>query len=134
MRRVPVYLAWYFLRIRKHHGELGYFDRRFENVDSKQMLIEVQMVQELYERHLILLPGKKPDRKKAFNPRSYTALPGLVFEVAGEGDRIPYWSAFEIAPLGHYFLRELAVSVLVSAVKTLSVAVIGALVALWLNG
>lgn len=135
MRRVPVYLAWYFLRIRKHHGEQGYFDERFENMDSERMLVEVQMLGDLANRRLILLP-EETDREKTFNPLEFTdpRIPGFVFRQTGKEDTIPYWNSFSIAPLGHYFLRETAVSLALSAIGTFLVALVGALVANWLSG
>ena len=47
MDKVPIYLLWFFFRIKKHRREETYLDQRFEGMDLDTMLIEVQMLSEL---------------------------------------------------------------------------------------
>lgn len=133
MDRAPLYLTWYFLRVRRHHGEPSYLERRFENMNHDRMAIEVQMLRELKEQRLILLPEDSVE-EKVFDPLSYSPEPDALVFRAGTQMAVPYWRSFSITPLGHYFIRETVASLVSSAVGTAAVAFVGALVALLING
>lgn len=38
--KLPVYLLWFLLRIRRHAGELDYFSKRFDGMPMDKMVIE----------------------------------------------------------------------------------------------
>ena len=126
---MPIYLLWFFLRIRKHGGEKDYFVNRFENMERGEMLIETQMVGQLYERGLIMLP--EMDGEKVFDPLAHSPLPGVTVRTAGTEFRIGYWKRFELTPSGKYLLREMLVSGLGTVGWTVFVAAVSAAVALF---
>lgn len=53
MDTVPIYLLAYFLKIRKHSGEVGYLERRFERYDATRAADEETMLRELVDLHLV---------------------------------------------------------------------------------
>lgn len=57
--KTPLYLSCYLLKIRRHAGERGYLESRFADMGFSDMLTEVQMLQQLYDRGLIGLPSEK---------------------------------------------------------------------------
>ena len=130
MEKMPLYLLWYFLRIRKHSGELDYFSSRFEDMDIDRMSIEVQMIRDLYERKLILLPTETTE--KVFNPLTRSPRPGLIIHRFGRQETVPYWKYFHITPLGKYLLREMLASGLGAVGWTVFTAAVAAIVALFL--
>ncbi|MEG2934751.1 MAG: hypothetical protein RR842_14350, partial [Gordonibacter sp.] len=77
MEKVPLYLQWFFIRIRNHSDEEDYFVKRFENMSREKMLIETQMIGDLHKRGLILLSDKREN--KVFNPLVFTDSNGAVF-------------------------------------------------------
>ena len=131
--RIPIYLLWYLLRIRRHSGELDFFAKRFAAMDEQKMLIEVQMTGELYKRGLILLPSEKKG-EKVFNPLEVSAGPGIIVTRAGTEQRISYWKMFGITPAGKYVVIETLFEMAGGAAKTLFVALIGGAAALLLHG
>lgn len=131
--RVPIYLLLYLLIIRKHSGELDFFVKRFAEMSEEKMLVEVQMVGELYKRGLILLPSEKKG-EKVFNPLEVSAGPGIIVTRAGTEQRISYWKMFGITPAGKYVVIETLFEMAGGAAKTLFVALIGGATALLLHG
>lgn len=127
--KTPAYLSFYLLRIRRHAFERDYFDKRFANMNLADMLIEVQMLQQLYDRGLIGLPSEKK-LSKTFGERFFSPSPGVAFEVACETDTIAYWSAFDLTPMGRYFIREKLFGFFTLSTWTFFVAALGALGAL----
>lgn len=126
---MPLYLLWYFLRIRKHGGETDYFVKRFENAKMDRMFIETQMVSELLRRGLILLPDE--EREKVFNPLTYTDESGATKHRSGTQTNIPYFPAFDITPAGKYLLREMLFSGIGSIGWAVFVAAVSAATALF---
>lgn len=131
--RIPIYLLWYLLRIRRHSGELDFFAKRFAAMDEQKMLIEVQMTGELYKRGLILLPSEKKG-EKVFNPLSVSAGPGISIMRAGTEQRISYWKMFDLTPAGKYVVIETILQLAGSTAKTFVIALVGAAAAILLHG
>lgn len=132
MERVPAYLAWYFLRIRGHHDEPGYLVERFADMGLDRMLLEVQMLDELYKRGLVSLTDRRDER--VFDPRRVEIAPGVTATTTGTEKRVTYPAMFVITPLGHYFLREAALSAVGTTAWTAIVALMGAAAATLLGG
>ena len=130
---IPVHLAWFLLRIRKHSGEDGFFEKRFADMGEERMLIEVQMVGQLFERGLILLPEKKTC-KKAFSQPALSAGRGITATGRSTEHIIEYWNAFALTPAGKYAVVETLFEMAGGAAKTLFVALIGGAAALLLHG
>ena len=123
--RVPVYLAWFFLRIRRHSGETDYFVTRFKDMPMKRMALEAHMVKELHRYGLIAIPDKTVE--KVFNPLTYSPEPGTFITRDGSDDpeiSIPYVKHFVVTPAGHYFLRESVCQFLGGMAWTIAVAVV----------
>lgn len=132
MERVPAYLAWYFLRIRSHHGKPGYLAERFTDMRLDRMLLEVQMLDELYKRGLVSLTDKRDER--VFNPHRVELAPGMTATTTGTETHVPYPAIFGITPLGHYFIRESLLSAVGTTAWTAIVALMGAAAAILLGG
>lgn len=124
--KTPLYLSCYLLKIRKHAGERGYLESRFADMGFSDMLVEVQMLQQLYDRGLIGLPAEKK-LSKTFGERFFSPSPGVTFEVACETDTIAYWSKFDLTPMGRYFVREKLFCLFTLSTWTFLVAALGAL-------
>lgn len=131
--KIPIYLLWYLLRIRRHSGELDFFAKCFAAMDEQKMLIEVQMTGELYKRGLILLPSEKKG-EKVFNPLSVSAGPGISIMRAGTEQRISYWKMFDLTPAGKYVVIETILQLAGSTAKTFVIALVGAAAAILLHG
>lgn len=131
--RVPIYLLLYLLIIRKHSGELDFFVKRFAEMSEEKMLVEVQMVGELYKRGLILLPSEKKG-EKVFNPLEVSAGPGITVTRAGTEQRISYWKMFDLTPAGKYVVIETILQLAGSTAKTFVIALVGAAAAILLHG
>lgn len=131
--RIPVYLLWYLLRIRRHSGEIDFFAKRFADMDEPKMLIEVQMAGELYKRGLILLPSEKKG-EKVFNPLTVSAAPGVSILRSGTEQRITYWKMFDLTPAGKYVIVETLFQLAGSTAKTFVIALVGAAAAILLHG
>lgn len=127
--KTPLYLSCYLLKIRRHAGERGYLESRFADMGFSDMLTEVQMLQQLYDRGLIGLPTEKK-LSKTFGERFFSPSPGVTFEVACETDTIAYWSKFDLTPMGRYFVREKLFCFFTLSTWTFFVAALGALGAL----
>lgn len=127
--KIPLYLAWYFLRIRKHSGENDYFVSRFADMEKDRMLIEVQMVEQLHKLNLVMLPDKRAD--KVFNPLAHSPAPGVTVHSAGTQEIVHYWERFDITPAGKYFVREAIISGIGTIGWTVFVAAVSAIVALF---
>lgn len=52
--KLPVYLLWFLLRIRRHAGELDYFSKRFDGMPMDKMVVETQMVSRPRRTRLLL--------------------------------------------------------------------------------
>lgn len=132
MERVPAYLAWYFLRIRGHHDEPGYLVERFADMGLDRMLIEVQMLDELYKRGLVSLTDRRDEM--VFGPHRIEIAPGVTATTTGAETRVSHPVMFGITPLGHYFLWEAALSAVGTTAWTAVVALMGAVAATLLGG
>lgn len=130
---IPVHLAWFLLRIRKHSGEDDFFEKRFADMGEERMLIEVQMVGQLFERGLILLPEKKTC-KKAFSQPAFSAGRGITVTRRSTEHIVEYWNAFALTPAGKYAVVETLFQLVGGVAKTLVVALIGAAAALLIHG
>ena len=130
---IPVHLAWFLLRIRKHSGEDGFFEKRFADMGEERMLIEVQMVCQLFERGLILLPEKKTC-EKAFSQPALSAGVGMTATRRSTEHIVEYWTAFALTPAGKYVVIETFFQLVGSVVKTFGVALLGAAAALLIHG
>lgn len=132
MERAPVYLAWYFLRIRRHHDQPGYLAKRFDNMELDRALLEVQMLDKLYKRGLVSLTDRRDEM--VFGPHGIEIAPGVTATTTGTETRVSYPVMFGITPLGHYFLREAALSAVGTTAWTAVVALMGAVAATLLGG
>ena len=130
MEKPPAYLLWFFLRSRKHGGENGYLVKRFADMDMERMLLEVVMLDELLKLHYILLADKTEE--KVFNPLVYSPRPGVTVHRVGTESRVPYPPSFEVAPAGHYALRELFIESVWKGIGTVATAAVGILIGLLL--
>lgn len=126
MEKVPLYLTWYFLKIRRHKMEEGYLEKRFAKMEKDKMCLETQMLNDLHKRGLIALSEKRLE--KVFDPLVYSPSPGIVVHRAGTEYRVPYPSIFDITPAGHYFIREKMASAITSISWTIIAAAVGGFV------
>lgn len=134
MEPVPLYLSWYFLRIRRHHGERGYLSKRAGRLGFDRALLESQMLKDLFDRGLIMLPLLEEWEKKVYDPLRQTLASGVTIECAGTQREVPFPAEFDVTPMGHYFLREAAASLVGTALWTALVALMGAVAAVALGG
>ena len=127
--RIPVYLLWFLLRIRRHSGEKDYFVARYADMKADKVAIEAQMIRQLHRRGLILLPFDDT-LKKSFGPSA--AENGSVAPAAGEGEQlcVDYWASFGLTPAGKYALLQSAWDLAAGALGTFATAVLAALAAL----
>ena len=131
MDKVPSYLAWYLLKIRRHSDKQGYLVTRFEGMSEKKMSIEVQMLEEMLELHLVILPDEA--FQKAFKPDGQTEILKIdepLFRYPKGTVFVRFRGMFSIAPRGHYFIRETIVQFFAKGIWTAIVALLGILVGL----
>lgn len=128
MEPVPLYLSWYFLRIRRHHGERGYLSKRADRLGFDRALLESQMLKDLFDRGLIMLPLLEEWEKKVYDPLRQTLASGVTIECARTQREVPFPAEFDVTPMGHYFLREASASLVGTALWTALVALMGAVV------
>lgn len=131
MESVPAYLAWYFLRIRRHLGERGYFSKRFSDMDPDEVAIETQMVEELFVLDLVLYSEEDLEEKVVHPLRDPLPPAGAPSPVVRES--IPYHSTLYPTPRGKYFVREGLVGLACRSAWTAVVALLGVLVGLALG-
>ena len=134
MEPVPLYLSWYFLRIRRHRGERGYLSERANRLGFDRALLESQMLKDLFDRGLIMLPLIDSWEKKVYDPLHETLATGVTIERAGTQREVPFPAEFDVTPMGHYFLREAAASLVGTTAWTALVALMGAAAAVALGG
>lgn len=132
MGDVPFYLAWFFLRIRKHAGKENYLVERFKGMDFEKAAIEAQMINRLYKLNLIGRPEKTAEL--VYDPNKQTIAPGVTIETAGEEKRLQFPPMFTATPKGTYFVRESVLSGVLGFLKTAVVALLGAIAALLIHG
>mgnify|MGYP000562119499 CR=1 FL=1 len=101
----------------------------FENMDRDRMLIETQMVKQLYDRNLVMLT--EMDGKKIFDPCTYSPSSGMTISTAGDEWVVSYWKQFNITPAGKYLLREMFLRGISTVGWTMFVAAVSAIVALF---
>lgn len=116
MDSVPVYLLVFFLRIRKHSGEVGYLVTRAKRSDYRTALDEESMVRDLEQLHLIA-PSKDKE----------------AVEFPGEGTVIVHGSFLTLSR-GRWYWAEPLAKLLAWAAATLVGAVVGTLVTLKITG
>lgn len=126
MEKVPLYLQWFFFRIKRHSGEKDYFVKRFDKMEREKMMIEVMMVKDLFKRGLILLSDKEVE--KVFDPLVYSPRPGVTVHRAGTEHRVKYPSMFFITPAGKYLMAESALGLAGTVGWTCAAAFLGGLV------
>lgn len=117
MDKVPWYLALYFLRIRSHASEPGYFEKRFSGLCVEDASNERFMAEELERLGLIKL--SKNLSKLSLHEKDGSGQ--WVFSFSGE---------FLLKPKGRYFVRCLAFEIAGSLWWTAVTAVVAAAVAL----
>lgn len=102
MDSVPAYLLLYFLKIRKHAGEVGYLERRMTLNGLAHAMDEKQMLSELCDLHLIAL---SENENEVVFPQKFVELgPGLPAPGASVV-KIPL--VFVVAVRGRYVWFEL---------------------------
>ena len=123
MNKVPAYLSWYFLKIRSHADENNYFVKRFRYIEMDELIVEKQMIHELFKAQLIV-PSTETSEKTY---KSVTDRIGCS-EGVKETKIIEFPTGFIITPRGYYFIRETITQVVIRSAWTFVVALIGVLV------
>lgn len=126
MERIPVYLLWFFVRIRKHKREDGYLERRFEDMKLDKMLIEVQMLRQLSTRGLVNLSSTTAE--KVYDPHVISPKPGMYVHRAGTETRVTFPTMFDVTPAGKYVILETLAGATGLVVWTFVSAFLGGLV------
>lgn len=127
----PLYLVKFLFKIKRHQLEDDFFVKRYKHVSLEDMIIETQMTKELFDRGLILLPENTI--KKTFDETKWPISPAFTVTVVGKKYEVPYWSSFELTPLGKYFVSETIFRTIKSVTRTTFAALIGAAAALLVN-
>lgn len=126
MDTTPAYLIWFLIRIRSHGGEPRYLVARFADMPMDRMLLETQMLRELYRLGYVALPEETEE--KVYNPLVQEVSPGVTARFAGTQSTVPYPHTFEVLPKGHYALREIAFRAFVKGAGVVFAAIVGVLV------
>lgn len=115
MDSAPAYLLLYFLKIRKHSGEVGYLVARAKKSGYAMALDEESMARDLNDLHLIALSNEKEELRFG----SETVLVHKTF-----------W----LLSRGRWYWTELIARSAAWAITASVGAVLGTLCTLWLAG
>ena len=86
---LPPYLALFLWSIRMHGDEPGYLAKRFEKQPYEKVVEARGMVEELFDRHLLLALSVRKDTVDVVSP-------------AGRAESVAFPNSFLVAPYAHH--------------------------------